>query len=98
MDLALKSASKTEEDGLMGVIVAAFLTDPAARWLWPEPGQYFAAFGSFTRAFAGNAFTNGSAYYADGFGGAALWLPPGIHPDEEAMSAIMKSSITAHQQ
>ena len=97
MDLSIKSASRAEEEAVIGVIIAAFLTDPVARWMCPEPHQYFAVCGSFIRAFAGNAFANGSAYYADDFASSALWLPPGIHPAEEAMSAIMKSSIAARQ-
>jgi ribosomal protein S18 acetylase RimI-like enzyme len=98
MEISVKSASQAEQDAVISVIVAAFLTDPVARWLCPEPHQYFAACGSFTRAFAGGAFAGGSAYYADDFAGAALWLPPGVHPDEEAMSAVMKSTVPAHRQ
>jgi ribosomal protein S18 acetylase RimI-like enzyme len=34
----------------------------------------------------------------DGFAGAALWLPPGIHPDEDALSYVLKSTVAKHRQ
>jgi ribosomal protein S18 acetylase RimI-like enzyme len=98
MEVTVKSAAKAEQDAVIAVVVAAFVADPIARWLWPELRQYFAVGGSFTRAFAGNAFANGSAYYVNGYGGAALWLPPGIHPDEDALTAAFKSSISDQRQ
>jgi len=83
MDLSIKSASRAEEEAVRGVIIAAFLTDPVARWMCPEPHQYFAACGSFTRAFAGNAFANGSAYCADDFASAALCCLPESIPQKK---------------
>jgi hypothetical protein len=37
----------------------------------------------FVKVFGGKAFAHGSAYYVEGYAGAALWLPPYIHPDGE---------------
>jgi ribosomal protein S18 acetylase RimI-like enzyme len=93
MEILVKSASAAEQDAVFGVVTAAFLTDPIARWMYPEAHQYFAVGGSFASAFAGNAFANGSAYYVDGYAGAALWLPPGIHPDEDTLLAVLKGTI-----
>jgi hypothetical protein len=42
----------------------------------------------FPRAFGGKAFAHGSAYYIDGHAGAARWLPPGVHHDEEALTSL----------
>jgi ribosomal protein S18 acetylase RimI-like enzyme len=98
MEIPVKSASTVDRDAVIGVVTAAFLTDPIARWLYPEAHQYFAVMGSLTRAFAGNAFANGSAYYIDGYAGAALWLPPKIHPDQDALLALLKSTIAEHRQ
>ena len=46
--------------------------------------EYAVNFPSFVRIFGGKAFEQGSAYSIGGFSGAALWLPPGVHPDEES--------------
>lgn len=37
------------------------------------------------KAFGGRAFENGSADVADDFAGVALWVPPGVGLDEEAI-------------
>lgn len=43
--------------------------------------------------FAGKAFDHGTVHYVEGYRGAALWLPPDIHPDEDALVAHMNNSI-----
>jgi len=52
--------------------------------------KYTVNFPSFVRAFGGKAFEQGSAYSIGGFSGVALWLPPGVHPDEETMAALIQ--------
>jgi ribosomal protein S18 acetylase RimI-like enzyme len=47
------------------------------------------------QAFAGGAIECGTAYYIDGYRGAALWLPPDAGPDEEALVALLKESVRA---
>jgi len=79
------------------VVVRAFAADPAARWIYPEPERYFASFPLFVRAFAGRAFEHGTAYTADAFRGAALWLPPGIGPDEAALDALLEKTAAPHR-
>jgi ribosomal protein S18 acetylase RimI-like enzyme len=79
------------------VIVLAFAGDPITRWTWPEAHAYLAAMPRLVRAFGGNAFTHRSAYGVDDFAGAALWLPPGIEPDRDAMGELMQSTLTPVQ-
>ena len=76
MESTVKSASSGQKNALISTIIAAFLTDPVARWLSPEAHQYFSRMDEFVDAFGGASFAHGSAYYVDGFRGAALWLPP----------------------
>jgi ribosomal protein S18 acetylase RimI-like enzyme len=47
----------------------------------------------FIRAFAGKAFSTGTAWRIDGNLGGALWLPPGVKPDEDAIVAILEESV-----
>ena len=91
---AVKTAMASDEDRTVNVLLLAFSADPAVRWAWPDPQQYFTYFPSFVRAFGGRAFTHGSAYYVDGYAGAALWLPPNVHPDEEALAAILQRTVS----
>jgi GNAT superfamily N-acetyltransferase len=45
--------------------------------------------------FGGNAFAHESAYYVDGHAGAALWLPPGVGPDEQAVITLLQRTGSA---
>jgi ribosomal protein S18 acetylase RimI-like enzyme len=83
-----------DEDPAVETIVLAFAADPMARWTWPEAHQYLAAMPRMVRAFGGRAFSNGSAFCTDGYAGTALWLPPGVHSDEEALGAVVQSTIS----
>jgi GNAT superfamily N-acetyltransferase len=45
-------------------------------------------------AFAGKAFEYGTAHYVEGFTGAALWHPPDVLPDEEALSSLVLRTVS----
>jgi len=92
--LTIKTVTPSGADQAVSTVVLAFSTDPAARWLYPDPQQYAVNFPSFVRIFGGKAFEQGSAYSVDGFLGAALWLPPGVHPDAEALAALIQRSVS----
>jgi GNAT superfamily N-acetyltransferase len=89
----IKTATAADADPAIAVVTLAFSADPAARWTWSDPQQYLRHFPSFVQAFGGHAFTHGSAYYVDGYAGAALWLPPAVHPDEDALVALVKRTV-----
>ena len=96
--ITIKKVASAEQDNAVGAIVKAFSTDRAARWMYPDSGQYREHFQSFVKAFAGSAFEHGSADIVDGYLAAALWLPPGIHPDEEAMGKLIRSTVLESDQ
>ena len=89
----VKIAAASEQAAVTDVVVLAFSTDPMARWSWPNPHQYLANFPRLVKAFGENAFTHGSAYYIEGYLGAALWLPPGVPTDEAALMNLAQDSI-----
>jgi ribosomal protein S18 acetylase RimI-like enzyme len=94
----VKAAATSDEASAIAVVVLAFSGDPAARWTWPDPQQYLAHFPSFVKVLGGNAFAHGSAYCVDGYAGAALWLPPEIGPDEEALMELLQRTGSASVQ
>jgi len=79
----------------VAVLVLAFSTDPVARWTFPDPGQYLAAFPALVRAFGASAFALERAYRVDDYAGVALWLPPGIEPDQAALEACLPAGREA---
>jgi ribosomal protein S18 acetylase RimI-like enzyme len=87
-------ATASDEKSVIDVVVRAFVADPAARWSWPDSQQYFMHFPSFVRAVGGKAFTQGTAYYVDGYAAAALWLPPNVHPDEDKLISLAQRTVS----
>jgi ribosomal protein S18 acetylase RimI-like enzyme len=92
------ATAPSEVERAIAVIVLAFSTDPAARWSYPDPHQYLTHFPAIVRAFGGKAFAHGTGHHVSGLAGAALWLPPGIRPDEEALAAVLRGSVVAERQ
>jgi ribosomal protein S18 acetylase RimI-like enzyme len=90
----IKIATASDEASVIDVEVLAFSADPAARWAWPDPQQYLTHFPNFVKAFGGQAFAHGSAYYVDGYAGTALWLPPEVHPDEEVLISLIQRTVS----
>lgn len=84
-----------EVDHAVAVICLSFSSDPAARWTYPDPHVYISYFPRIVRAFGGRAFEHDTGHQVSGFRGAALWLPPGVQPDQEALGAIMQESMAA---
>lgn len=83
------SATASMEASAVNTVVLGFAADPMARWVWPDPTVYLRIMPLFVRAFGGRAFDHGTAYVTEGARAAALWLPPGVEPDEAAMAAVM---------
>jgi GNAT superfamily N-acetyltransferase len=96
MSISVTPAADAEQ--AIGTIMLAFAADPMARWSFPEPGRYLAQFPAIVRGLGGRAFAQGTAYHLDGFAGAALWLPPGVGPDEEALVATVERTVPAERQ
>ena len=92
--MKIKIATESDKDQVIDVLVLAFSTDPGARWTWPDAQQYLMHFPKLVRAFGGRAFEHQGAYYVEGYGGAALWLPPDVHPDEDAMNDLIQQTAS----
>ena len=90
----VRALAPVEEGAAIATIVLAFAADPMTRWTWPNPDQYLAAMPRMARAFGGRGFAHGGALATDGYTGVALWLPPGVEPDEAGLSAVMQSTVS----
>jgi ribosomal protein S18 acetylase RimI-like enzyme len=91
--ITITTVPESEQTAAIDTIVSAFSADPVARWFYPDLQQCLEQLPSFVKAFAGAAFEHGSADCVDGCSGAALWLPPGVHPDEKALVALLERTI-----
>ena len=80
------AARPTDMEPSISVMVRAFAADPVARWMYRDPQRYF-------RAFAGTAFSTETAWCFESNLGAALWLPPEVKPDTDAVASILGESV-----
>ncbi len=94
----VQTAGSNEQPRLVATMSLAFSTDPAVRWMYPEPEKYLAYFPLFVSAFGGRAFECGTAHFIGDVQAAALWLPPGVEPDEQALMSLFERTVPESQQ
>lgn len=87
--LAGRGEGPVERHPLMDVLMLAFSTDAAMRYMFGDATTYLAGFPRLAAAMAGSAVANGTAWTADGQAAGALWLAPGQHADGEAIGALV---------
>ena len=84
----VRTASQDEHDAVIHTVLVGFASDPLVRWFWPDATRYLASGPGFD-AFGGAAVASGTAFVTGQLEGAALWMPPGVTGDDEAMAAYM---------
>jgi ribosomal protein S18 acetylase RimI-like enzyme len=89
----IRTVEPTERERATRIQVLAFAADPVIRWLWPEADDYLSHFPELVHAFGGRAFDHRTAHVSADFRGGALWLPPGVGPDEEGLEAIAQERV-----
>jgi ribosomal protein S18 acetylase RimI-like enzyme len=82
---------------VIATIVSAFAEDPVERWLFPEPVQYLTHFPAFVAAFGGEAFARRTVWTLGDFAAVAVWIPPGVEADDEAIVAVLRQSVSPSQ-
>ena len=93
MTPAVVTAGRAEQEPVLSVITLAFITDPVARWAHADPAEYLSHMPAVANALGGSALDHATAYCIEGHLGAALWLPPGAHPDHEALGALVERTV-----
>jgi len=92
-NVVVREASPEDLSRVIDLELLAFSADPLMRWFYPEPQTYLRHFPAFAEAFGARAFEHSMAWIAGDFGGAAMWLPPGVGSDGERLESIVKESI-----
>lgn len=89
----VRSADASLQANAINTIVLGFAADPMTRWVWSDSSEYLRMMPRFVKAFGGRAFEHGTADITDGARAAALWLPPGVEPDDAEMGAVMEGTL-----
>jgi len=77
----------------MHCIMLGFAVDPLVRFAVPGAHDYLDGFDTFMALFGGRAFEHGGAWVANDGQAVALWLPPGVAPDGDAMMEVLHSVV-----
>jgi len=93
MTPTIRTVEGPAEAQAVDVIVLAFSADPFMRWIYPDPSRYLSHFPAYVRGLGGRAFEHGTAYATAEIEGAALWLPPGVHLDVQALESLFQQTV-----
>jgi len=93
---AIRQANASDRHDVIVTLTRAFESDPAARWMYPDSSRYHQHFPTLIDALGGRALDHDSAFRTEDFAGAALWLPPDVGPDEDALMTLVETSVDAH--
>lgn len=85
-------AKGKDRQKVLETILLGFVSDPFVRWICPEASNYLLFVQAFN-AYGGNAIDSNTAFIAESFSGAALWLPPGVEADEEAFVVEIENNV-----
>ena len=88
-DQGVRIAQITDRDAVLNTLMLAFSSDPCLRYVLDTPEKLLRGFHAFADAMGGAALDEGTAWIADDIAGAALWLPPSVTSDREAMMAVI---------
>lgn len=89
MSHGVRVAERSEKDEVLNTLMLAFSTDPCLRYLLWTPRALFTGFRRFATAMGGAGLAAGTAWLAEDGAAAALWLPPGVESDRDAMMAVI---------
>ena len=98
MSIAIHTAMDIDSDRVLATAVLSFSTDPFVRWAAADPYHYLTHYPALVRPFLAQALRNRTAYYSQAFSGVALWLPPEVSVDEQAIAAALEILVPASLQ
>jgi ribosomal protein S18 acetylase RimI-like enzyme len=82
-----------EQGRALDALVFAFTADPVMRWLYPDAQQYLTHFPKFLDVYGGKAFTQKTAWHLGASSAVALWLPPRVDVDGDALVAMLTETV-----
>lgn len=88
-DYGVRVAQSSERDAVLDTLMLAFSSDPCLRYVLDTPAKLLKGFRAFAGGMGGAALEQGAAWLAEDAAAAALWLPPGVTSDREAMLAVV---------
>jgi ribosomal protein S18 acetylase RimI-like enzyme len=96
--VTIRRVDKSEAGELRGTLALAFSADPCTRYLWPRPAAFVDGYPRLVAAIGGANLERGTAFAADDFSTASLWIQPGGKPDSEAIDMLIGETVAPERQ
>ena len=81
----IETISSDDLDAITNSMVAAFVSDPTARYIYPKLADYFPSFKVFSRVYFERATKLATAWKIEGSTAAIACFPPGEKPNDQAI-------------
>jgi|TARA_B110000914_G_scaffold68141_1_gene59509 ribosomal protein S18 acetylase RimI-like enzyme len=75
-----------DHDAIKAAVTLGFASDPLLRFFFDAPHKYLRSFSEFMNEFLSLSIPAGGAFADNNFSGGSIWLPPGVHLDDEQLS------------
>jgi ribosomal protein S18 acetylase RimI-like enzyme len=94
----IRSIDAAELEKAWNTLTLAFSTDPCTRYIWPTPHAFLAGYPRLLQAVGGPKLERGRVFATEDFSAAALWLPPGVTSDSDAIEVLIGETVGAERQ
>src|SRR5215472_17035731 len=91
-------AGGTDAADAITTLVLAFGFDPVARWMYGDADDYLKHIPGLFQALGASSFAAGAAHRTSDGHGVALWLPPGVHIEDELLEGVIAETVAAEKQ
>ena len=82
----IRAATRDDLDRMGALLTVAFANDPFVRWILPDPHLFMLSNYGYARINAEPGFAFGANHIIGEGLGMAIWRPPGVVPDAEAIA------------
>lgn len=87
--IEIRTAAPADREAMIDTLLLSFSADPCVRYVFPKPREFMAGWPGLVMAMGGRGLDHGAAFLTEDGAAAALWLPPGVEPDLEAMLGVL---------
>ncbi|HEY9218608.1 MAG TPA: GNAT family N-acetyltransferase [Phenylobacterium sp.] len=92
--IQVRAAAESDREALLDVLLLAFSGDPCLRYTLARPEHLLKGFRGLATGLGGGGFATGGAYITEDAAAGALWLPPGVESDGEAIGKVIGELVT----
>lgn len=94
----VRTVDNSRTDEVLAILMLAFNADPLMRWMFPDAVAFTRRWPGLVRLYAQQSFAHRTAFVTSNLSGAAVWIPPNVHPDETALEVRIRSEVPAARQ